>query len=66
LANQSKTGNFAQPFTPQAPLFLHPAGNPPLPEEQFVHPILPRILNTYSFNQKVVIIKTMDKSGEKK
>jgi hypothetical protein len=29
-----------QPLTPHAPLFLHPAGNPPRPEEQFVHPIL--------------------------
>jgi hypothetical protein len=41
--SQSKTGSLSQPPTPHAPLFLHPAGKPPLPEEQLVHPIQPQV-----------------------
>jgi hypothetical protein len=43
LVSQSKTGSLSQPPTPQAPLFLHPEGNPLLPEEQLVHPIQPQV-----------------------
>jgi hypothetical protein len=39
FVNQSKTGKVVHPLVPQAPLFLHPAGKPPLPEEQLSHPI---------------------------
>jgi hypothetical protein len=43
LASQSNTGNLLQPPAPQAPLFLHPAGRPPRPEEQLLQAIQEKV-----------------------
>jgi hypothetical protein len=40
LESQSNTVSLLQPSDPQAPLFLHPRGCPPVPVAQLLQPIL--------------------------